>query len=501
MSRKIGDFPDAGRLIDSRAGNPQAVVSDITSDSREVAPGWTFFALRGEQTDGNRFLADALRRGATCVVYESPLAGNLQETYPDACFLQTSRIHALMASMSAWLYDTEFSPLVTIGITGTNGKTTVAALINHGLRQAGFKTIFIGTTGQEVAGRYYATDYTTPPSYVIHRLMREGLRAGATHLVMEVSSHAIKLKRVWGLLFDAAVFTNLTHEHQEIHPDMEDYFRTKAVLFDMLKPDGCGLVNADDPYGARLLSERRSTGVLWDFGKHAVHIRLKSSRIQYPTGSQQLELGIGGEDVWIASRLPGEYNAYNVAAAAGVLAALGWHGADLANVWTGFPGVEGRFNRYRVGAFEAVIDFAHTPDGLSKVLDAARAIVPVTSRIIALFGCPGSRDPSKRPLMGAIASEKADWVVVTTDDIHYEEPEAIVANIVDGIDKDNYEVVLDRREAIRAALSKARAGDAVILAGRGHEKYQYVKDQKVPFEDVRVLIEEAEKLGLSVIRQ
>lgn len=482
------------------SGPVDELIFGLTSDSREVERGGVFFALRGDQTDGARFIPEALRRGASCIVTTQPLDRIIASERPAVCIVSAPEILEFMAEMAQWFYGTRSSPLVTIGITGTNGKTTMASMINHALKADGRKTVLIGTIGQEVAGRSYATDFTTPPSYVIHRRMREGIDDGAEFMVMEVSSHGLKYRRVDGIEFQVAVFSNLTHEHGEIHPDMDDYFRTKARLFDLLKLGGVGFVNTDDEYGRRLVKEYRGIGTLFDYGRDASSVRVVSTAIDRGSGRQIVELAIGEDHVQVDSILPGEYNAYNLAAAAGVLSHLGWDAQKAARLLSSFPGVDGRFNRYRVGEFHAVVDFAHTPDGLTKLLETVRTLTRSGARVITVFGCPGSRDASKRPVMGRVSSELSDHVIVTTDDIHYERPEDIVEDIVSGIPGENYEAILDRREAIRKALECGQSGDWIVVAGRGHERFQYEKDRKIPFVDGEILCEEANRLGLKAAR-
>ena len=469
-------------------GSPDVDVTGFSSDSREIQPGYVFFAIRGEHSDGNRFIPSAISKGAVAVVSETPCLDHL-----GSVFIQAQDIYQFMAEISASFYGTAYTDLKVIGVTGTNGKTTTAFFINELLKSFGEKTIFIGTIGIEICGEKSHTDYTTPPAYEIHRIIKEGLDRRAAFLVMEVSSHALKFKRVWGMQFDVAIFTNLTHEHREIHPTMEDYFETKHQLFSMLKNDGIGIINADDPYGQKMLSQSNKANLI-DYGYNAKNIKLisctssqdQSQSIRYETQGSAFELRIP---------MVGSYNAYNALTGAEALSILGFERQRIRENFMFIPPVPGRLEWIEINEIRVLIDFAHTPDGLEKLIQTVRELRNDNARIITVFGCPGSRDPSKRPMMGRIATELSDHVIVTTDDIHHEKPDDIIRDIVNGISKTNYEEIVDRREAIARGLELSNKGDFLIVAGRGHEKFQYVGDQKVPFQDQTVVLEEAEKAG------
>ena len=468
-------------------GKSDIEVTGLTTDSREVRPGFIFVALPGEQNDGRQFIQDAYSRGAVAVLMADPPSNHPGHL----TFIQAAEVTKLMAALSISFHETAAPPLCAIGVTGTNGKTTTATILNELLKGLGHKTLFVGTTGLEIAGQYEATDYTTPPAPTLHRLIRQGLDAGISHLVMEVSSHALKLDRVFGMHFDAAIFTNLTHEHMELHASMEDYFQTKRKLFEQLKPHGVGIVNSDDAFGRRL---REEYGFL-DYGLQGHHAQLINTRFNQEERLQVIQCTVGGRMLDCSLPMMGRHNAANALAAVTTLLALGYDEERLLPILKAIKGVPGRVEIMNMSGIRIVIDFAHTPDALEKILEALLEIKG-SAKIITVFGCPGSRDPSKRPLMGAIAARLSNRVVLTTDDIHYEEPQAIVDDIQRGIESGNYEVILDRREAIARALDLAASGDIVLVAGRGHERFQYVRDQKVEFEDKTVVLEEAGKLGL-----
>lgn len=473
-------------------GSADSTVTGFSSDSRQIASGNMFFAVKGEQTDGNKHIDSAVKNGASVVVSENNWTGYCPVTY-----LQVTDIFAYMAESSALFYDTNSPPIKMIGVTGTNGKTTTAHFINEVLKSLSIRTVFVGTIGIEICGELFHTDYTTPPAFEIHRLIRKGLDLGAEYFVMEVSSHALKFKRILNLKFDAAVFTNLTHEHREIHPTMDDYFQTKQRLFRMLKSDGFGMVNADDPYGKKILSGL-SNLKLRDYGYDAQSIKIVDLKTDRTSGRQTISYESDGKTYRFDIPMPGSYNAYNALAAVATLSGMGFHRTEVHACFQSLPPVPGRMEWYEIDDFYAVIDFAHTPDGIEKLIQAVRSIRQDNGRVITIFGCPGSRDPSKRPLMGKIASDLSDYVIVTTDDIHHEEPDKIIAEIVKGILKSNFESITDRREAIARGLTMAKKGDYLIIAGRGHEKFQYVENLKVPFLDKNVLFEEAERLGFKI---
>ena len=473
-------------------GDKDVLVTGLSSDSRHISAGNIFFAVPGEQHDGNKFIPLAIKNGASVIVSEKT-----HEKTVSALYVQVTDIAQYIAEASALFYETIDTPLVMIGVTGTNGKTTTAHFINEVLKSLSIKTVFIGTIGIEVCGEIFFTDFTTPPAFELHRILRQGLDRGATYVVMEVSSHALKFKRVWGLQYDVAVFTNLTHEHREIHPTMTDYFQTKLQLFQMVKKNGFGIINTDDEYGKQIL--RQITNItLVDYGYHANKVKLVSS-INTANRGQTIHYAIDERQYVLDIPVIGAYNAFNTLAAVETLVALGFDRLRIHELFLSIRPVPGRLEWYNIGGFQVIIDFAHTPDGLEKLIQAVQTFrKDVAERIITIFGCPGSRDPSKRPLMGIIATDLSDQAIITSDDIHHEEPDKIIADIVRGLKKNNFKIVVDRREAIARGLQMARKGDFLVIAGRGHEKYQYVMDQKIPFLDKDVLIEEAKKAGLHV---
>lgn len=476
MEKRLDQILSPSCTLQSLPTTGSIRVNGFQSDSRLVQPGQVFFSVSGGQTDGRRFIPQAIAAGAKAIVGAGTFDAALLNTYPDIAFVSSTHLMADMANLAASFYETTDGPCRLVGVTGTNGKTTTASLIYHVLRASGRKCFFIGTTGIEIGDLRLPTDYTTPPAFELHRLLHVAKTTGVTHGVMEVSSHGLKLERVHRLTFDVALFTNLTHEHAELHPSMDDYYFTKKKLFSMLKPEGCAIINTQDPYGQRLFDELSL----------AKKIAVDISRT---TQTDTIETSWNRHPLRLPSLLPGDYNRINQLLALETLKFLGVDHESLYHGWMTFDGVEGRFEWYTSPLLDVIIDFAHTPDGLEKLLQAARTVA--RGELVCIFGCPGSRDRTKRPMMGRIASRLADRVIVTTDDIHHESPEAIIRDIMEGVTGVNTESIVDRRSAIRRGLEYASGGHTLIIAGRGHERFQYVGDDKVPFLDRDVLMEEA----------
>lgn len=485
LSALVKSVSGSSELVNSSKLDPE--ITGLSADSREVRPGFLFFAIEGEQADGNRFVPEAINNGTVAIVSGKPAPKNLPD---DALYLQVDEIHRAAAEISAEFYDHTHRQFTLIGITGTNGKTTTASLIHQLLRSLDTRALFVGTTGIRIGDRTIHSDYTTPPPEVLHRLFSEAYEAGIRHAVMEVSSHGIALFRSHGLRFKAAVFTNLTHEHLELHADLEDYFATKASLFESLAPEGIALINSDDPYGKRLLGIHENDPRFFTYGRSAGDFALRAYRFLHEKKTSLLEYTSGGRVRHAACGLVGFHNGYNSLAAVATVSKMGFDPDRIDTALAETTGIEGRFDWFEKNGINVVVDFAHSPDALQQLLESVgrlRTDLGLNqSRIVLVFGCPGNRDPSKRPAMGLIAANNADFVFVTSDDPHYEEPAAIVAAIQAGIPAnaaDRINIDPDRRSAIRKALVFAKKTDFVVVAGRGHQRYQYVRDEKVPFND------------------
>ena len=471
----------------SQSGNPD--VTSVEYDSRRVKPGSLFVAMRGETSDGNRFIDQAIQAGAVAVVTESaeekPREGVAWALVPHG--------RRALARISENFYKRPAERIPVTGITGTNGKSTTAFLIESIFSAAGRKDALIGTIEYHVAGKVYPAPHTTPEALELARLLSEALGQGATEAVMEVSSHALAQQRVFGVPFDVAVFTNLTRDHLDYHRSMEEYFSAKRVLF-----EGCGtdppraiVTNLDDDHGVQLaeFSRKRSSVVLtygWDRGDfHAQKTEIT------PRGTR-FDLVANGEKLSIFSPLIGRVNVYNILAAAAAGFARNCSLEAIARGVSSLPHVPGRFQRVDCGQpFTVVVDYAHTDDALRNLTSLAREFVSRSgagTRVVTLFGCGGDRDRAKRPLMGEAAGKGSDFVVLTSDNPRSEDPRAIINDALVGLQKSGvkYTVEVDRRKAIALAINEARPGDIVLLAGKGHEKVQVTREGSHPFDDVEV---------------
>ncbi len=463
----------------------------VTSDSREVVPGSLFVAVRGYCADGHQFIDSALRRGAVAVVCEE-LPG---ETNPDCLYITVPDARIALGEAARIFYGKASDQLLIIGVTGTNGKTTTAKLITAMLNANGIASGYIGTNLCRIGEREISLDRTTPEAHGLHSLFSEMLDAGCRAVVMEVSSHALVLKRVYGIRFHAAVFTNLTMEHLDFHHSMHEYSMAKQLLFDALGPDGFAVLNVDDPYAREMAARVRQEkiyGCSLDGGapspvtcsRHFTADILESS-----IACSAIALHFPDALVHMKVRLPGRFNVMNVLEAAAVGAGMGILPEEICRSLSEVAAVDGRMERVgdsTVG-WSAFVDYAHTPDALFKVLDALRGLKAEGSRLVVVFGCGGNRDKGKRPEMGRIASEIADEVILTSDNPRDEEPEAILDEIEGGITRGiasgRYRRISDRSEAIRLGVSMLRQGDILLVAGKGHERYQEIAGKKYFFSD------------------
>lgn len=463
----FGELAPDGRTVE---------VSALALDNRRVVPSSVFFCVRGFTRDGHDFAADAVRRGAVALVVDHPLGLGVPEIVVDD-------VRAAMAPAAARLHGDPTATLRTVGVTGTNGKTTTAYLVRALLEGSGHATGLLGTVTSIIGGTEHEVARTTPEAIDLQAAFAAMRDAGDSHCVMEVSSHALALGRADAIHWAAAIFTNLTQDHLDFHPTMEDYFAAKRRLFDA-RP-GVAVINVDDPYGARLARELDLPHVV-TFGIDAPGADLRATELSSDfTGSTFTAGGLR-----LRSPLPGRFNVLNVLGAVAAAHGLGIGDDAIVAALPSAGRVPGRFEPVDEGqGFALLVDYAHTPDSLENVLAAAR---PLTrGRLICVFGCGGDRDRGKRPLMGEIASRLADHTIVTSDNPRSEDPDAIVAEILAGItDRTATESIVDRRAAIERAVSVARDGDVVVLAGKGHEQGQeFEGGRKLPFDDVTVAAE------------
>ena len=457
------------------AGDPE--IADVCYDSRRAARGALFVAIPGVKAHGDTFIADAVTRGASAVVSEHAQPG---------CAVPWARVRdprSALGLLGRTLWADGFEPRMMVGVTGTNGKTTTAMLL-HALtvQRFGARAAWLfGTVTYEFDGKTWDASRTTPESVDIFRMVGQAA-ARPSSIVMEVSSHSLELQRVAGLFYDVGVFTNLTQDHLDFHPTMEAYYAAKRRLFrEHLNAGGCAVVNVDDPWGRRLAGELPGVRVL-TYGKaQDASVRMSAWTCSWD-GVRLALAGAGG--TWeIGSRLTGPFNLYNVTSFCAAAYALGFGPAQMQDALDAVRTVPGRLERVPIDApFTAVVDYAHTPDALEKVLAAARELT--TGRLITVFGCGGDRDRTKRPLMAAAVAKGCDEAVVTSDNPRSEQPQAIIDEILAGMPSGfKHAVDVDRSEAIARALRGARENDCVVVAGKGHETYQEVNGVKHPFDD------------------
>ena len=476
-----------GAEVLAQSGDPG--VSGVEYDSRRVKPGCAFVAMRGESSDGNRFIDQAIQAGAVAVITDS----EVEKPRPGVAWALVPHGRRALARVSANFYKKPAERIAVTGITGTNGKSTTAFLVEAILTAAGRKSALIGTIEYHVAGRVLPAPHTTPEALELNRILNEALGNGATEAVMEVSSHALAQERVYGVPFDVAVFTNLTRDHLDYHKTMEEYFAAKRVLF-----EGCGtdapravVTNVDDESGAKLaeFSRKRSSVVLtygWECGD------LYAEKVEITTRGTRFDLVMPAGKIAVFSALIGRVNVYNILAAAGAGYARGCAAQAIAAGIDKLACVPGRFERVDCGQpFTVVVDYAHTDDALRNLTALGRELVSgggAKGRVLTVFGCGGDRDRKKRPLMGEAAGRGSDFVVLTSDNPRSEDPLAIINDAVVGVQKTGvkYRVEPDRREAIALAIGEARPGDIVLLAGKGHEKVQVTREGAAPFDDLEV---------------
>ncbi len=446
----------------------------ITSNSKEVKEGYIFFAIKGTRFDGHDFVREALSKGATLVVVERHLG------LPNILKVENSR--KALAESAHIFFGEPSKSLNVVGVTGTNGKTTTTYIIEAILKKAGLKVGLLGTIEYRLGDIVLGGGNTTPDPVLWHRTLKSMLEHGATHVIAEISSHALDQYRIWPSRFQAVIFTNLTQDHLDYHRDMESYFRAKLSLFTDYEYE-FALVNADDPYGRRiasLLGDRVLT-----YGKKG-YFRIKSFRTGL-SGSY-LVMEAGSRTYTFTSSLVGRFQAYNLCAGIAYAVATGI-GEEVIRKALKDLHVPGRFEVYTSEkGYRVVVDYAHTPDAVDNVLKTARELAP--GRVIAVFGAGGDRDRAKRPLMGQRAERWSDVIILTSDNPRSEDPTGIIEDILKGIrDKNKVLVIPDRKEAIREAMSMARKGDLVAVLGKGHETYQEVKGVKYPFSDREVIKE------------
>ena len=479
----------AGADVIEIHGDPQIEITSLAYDSRRASPGTLFFAYPGHTADGHDFAPLAVQAGASAVVAERRL-----ELAPQVVQAQVADGRAAMAHAAVRFYDDPTAELRVAGITGTNGKTTTAFLVRHILEHAGIPTGLLGTVKRVVGGVEEEVERTTPEAIDLQATLRRMVDGGDRACAIEVSSHALALRRTDGIRFAVAAFTNLTQDHLDFHADMEEYFLAKRRLFEGGRAERA-VINLDDPFGDKLAAEFEATTFSASGAERA---DLRALDLDFDAAGARFRLVEPGGEHEVDLPLPGQFNVENALCALGVVAALGVGVAESVAALAGVARVPGRFEPVDEGqGFAVLVDYAHTPDSLENVLVAARQITPAPGRLICVFGCGGDRDRDKRPLMGEIAARLADLAVVTSDNPRSEEPAAIVAEIRAGMDGGGaeVEVEVDRREAIARALAAAGDGDTVVIAGKGHEQGQeFEHGRKIGFDDREIAREELRRL-------
>jgi len=489
----------------SRRG-PSVALTGVAYDSRQVNPGDLFVAIRGESTDGNRFLASALERGAAAILTDSRSTfDTLAAQHPHIPVALIQHGRRALALASAAIFHHPERALALTAVTGTNGKTTTAFLVESLLRSVHRTCVLLGTIEYHVANEILPSAHTTPESRDILALFATGVHAGATEAVMEMSSHALEQERVWAIPVDVAIFTNLTQDHLDYHGTMEAYFEAKRKLFDGVGAPAprVAIVNLDDPYGQRIAAHVATaahhaqlltygfTGTA-SFRAHSISMRAGETRFRMATPAGEVE---------IVSPLTGRVNIYNLLAAAAAAYARGLTLPEIAAGAAALPQVPGRFQVVPSNTgITVVVDYAHTDDALRNLITLARELASTQTppgKVITLFGCGGDRDKTKRPRMGRAAGEGSDLVLLTSDNPRTEDPDAILAQALVGVESTGTTCIVerDRRGAIAIAIRSASPGDLVLLAGKGHERIQILADRTLPFDDAAVAAEVLAQLG------
>lgn len=455
-------------------------VSGLALDSREVKEGFLFFAITGTQTDGHEYIAKAIEAGAVAIIAERELM-----TFGVPLIVVANSADTLGRVASIW-YNQPSTKLKLVGVTGTNGKTTVASLLHQLFTKLGFQCGLISTVQNIIVDRKIPSTHTTPHAIQLNQLMAEMVNHGCDYCFMEVSSHAAHQRRIAGLNFQVAIFTNITHDHLDYHGTFANYLAAKKSFFDQLPFNAMAITNKDDKNGMVMLQNTKATKFTYALKQNA---DFKSKIVEQDFNGMLLQ--INGLSAWF--RLTGEFNAYNLTAVYGASVLLGVEENEVFQSMSALTPVEGRFMHFKsLLGVVGVVDYAHTPDALENVLEVIRQVRTGNEQLICVFGCGGDRDKAKRPLMAEVACRLADKVILTSDNPRTESPELILDDIAKGIPAQHFKKTLriqDRKEAIKMAVSFAQKGDIILVAGKGHEHYQEINGIKHPFNDAEILTE------------
>lgn len=463
-------------------GSTNVAITAISFDSRKIEMDSLFVAVKGTLSDGHKYIDDTIAKGAVAVLCEElPNTLNDKITY-----IKVNDASVALGIIAGNFYDNPSESLVLVGVTGTNGKTTTVTLLFSLFKKMGYNVGLLSTVKNQINNEIIPATHTTPDAIQLNALLRQMLDKGCTHCFMEVSSHAVMQNRISGIHFSGGVFTNITHDHLDYHKTFQEYIKAKKRFFDMLGPDAFALTNKDDANGELMLQNTKATKKTYSL--HAMaDFRCKVVENQF----SGLLLNIDNNEVW--SKLIGNFNAYNLLAVYATAVLLKEDKTNVLTTLSTLSSVEGRFQYIRSdNGIVGIVDYAHTPDALMNVLKTIKDIRTGNEQVITVVGCGGDRDAAKRPIMAKIACDLSNKVILTSDNPRSEEPEAIIKQMEKGVDAVNHKKTIsitDRSEAIKMACSIAKAGDIILVAGKGHEKYQEVKGVKHPFDDMQVLKE------------
>ncbi|MGN6291689.1 MAG: UDP-N-acetylmuramoyl-L-alanyl-D-glutamate--2,6-diaminopimelate ligase [Chitinophagaceae bacterium] len=474
--------------IRSVSGSTDIEVKDIQIDSRKVQPGTVFIAIKGAAADGHQFIEKAIESGATAIVSETAISPREGVT-----LLQVENSAAAAGYIASNFFGQPSSKMKVVGVTGTNGKTTIATLLYKLFSALGYKCGLLSTVDNHIGEKVVPATHTTPDAISLNKLMKQMADEQCTHVFMEVSSHAISQHRITGLEFDGGIFSNITHDHLDYHKTFDEYIRVKKAFFDGLPSSAFAISNADDKRGAVMLQNTSARKYLYSLKTLA---DFKGKIIENSLAG--LVMSVNDQEVHF--RLIGEFNAYNLLAVYGAAICMGEEKHEVLRCLSVLTGAEGRFD-YMVSAKDrliAIVDYAHTPDALLNVLATIKKLKRGFEQVITVVGCGGDRDKTKRPVMGEVACEHSDKVIFTSDNPRSEDPAQIIRDMEEGLPaaaKRKYLSITDRKEAIKTAISLAGPEDIILVAGKGHEKYQDVKGVKNHFDDKEVVREMFELLG------
>ncbi len=485
LTNLLKNLPDYEFLGDTH----ELKVTGITYDSRQIKPGNIFVCIHGFRLNGHDYIDDALENGASVIIVQEDC-----QLKPGVVYIKVQDSREALAKLSEAYYGFSQKRLNLIGVTGTNGKTTTAYMIESILRQANFTTGLVGTIRNKIGDHFLPTERTTPESSDLHELFHQMLEIGVTHTVMEVSSHALELKRVEDFQYKVGIFTNITQDHLDFHDSLENYKIAKGKLFKKLTPDGVGIINLDDPASEYMVSQCNGRVITYGIQKDA---DLRASEIEVAIDGVSYHVTTPVGETEIKLNFTGYFNIYNSLAAMGTGLAFDIPLEVIKTALQKLPGVTGRFEQVKCGQeFGVIVDYAHSPDGMENVLRTAKEIVH--GRLIAVFGCGGDRDRTKRPIMGKIGAEYSDLCIITSDNPRTEDPVQILEDVEKGVlgskNLQKYLIIPDRREAIFKAIQEAKSGDLVLIMGKGHETYQIFKDKVIDFDDREVAREAIKSL-------